>query len=225
MSLISMIQQLAFGALTSVFIFVVTLVGSLPLGAGICWVRMRSSKLCSLSAQLYISVMRGTPLMLQLLVIYFAPFYVFGVQVSASYRLISVLLAFVLNYAAYFAEIYRSGLMSIPQGQYEAAQMLGFTRWQCLRKIIMPQLARIVLPAITNEVITLVKDTSLAFVVSVSEMFTVAKGIVAAQRSMSAFVAAGVFYYLFNAVIAAIMSLLERRFDYLRSSCNENEVK
>lgn len=216
MTLLQISEQLFSGALTSVFIFVVTLLGSLPLAGVICWIRMRPSKICALSAQLYISIMRGTPLMLQLLVIYFAPFYIFGIQVSASYRLVSVLLAFILNYAAYFAEIYRSGLLSIPRGQYEAAQVLGFSSSQCFWKIIVPQVARIIMPSITNEVITLVKDTSLAFVVSVSEMFTVAKTIVAAQRSMTAFMAAGVFYYMFNALVAAAMAYLERRLDYLR---------
>ena len=126
-------------------------------------------------------------------------------KISKGYRMVAVILAFVLNYAAYFAEIYRSGIESMPVGQYEAAKILGYSRAQTFVKIILPQVIKRVLPAVTNEMITLVKDTSLAFVLTVTEMFTIAKQIAAAQASVAPLMAAGVFYYIFNLVVAMVM--------------------
>ena len=208
--------QLMGGMLTSVQIFVVTLVFSLPLGLVVAFGRMSANRVVRTIVKGYISVMRGTPLMLQLIVVYFAPYYVFGMKISKGYRMVAVILAFVLNYAAYFAEIYRSGIESMPVGQYEAAKILGYSRAQTFVKIILPQVIKRVLPAVTNEMITLVKDTSLAFVLTVTEMFTIAKQIAAAQASVAPLMAAGVFYYIFNLVVAMVMEHVEKRLNYYR---------
>ena len=154
--------------------------------------------------------------MLQLMVIYFGPFYILGVQISQSWKNMAVAIGFVLNYAAYFAEIYRAGIESIPVGQYEAAQVLGYSKAQTFVKIILPQVVKRVLPPVTNETITLVKDTSMAFTISIAEMFTVAKQIGAAQTSVVPLLAAGVFYYIFNLVVASFMEYLEKKTSYYR---------
>ena len=200
----------------SIVTLVLTLVFSLPLGMVLAFGRMARLKVLSFLTKLYISIMRGTPLMLQLIVVYFAPYYVFGMKISKSYRMIAVILAFVLNYAAYFAEIYRSGIESMPVGQYEAAKVLGYSRVQTFFRIILPQVIKRVLPAVTNEMITLVKDTSLAFTLSVMEMFTTAKALASSQVSMMPFVAAGIFYYVFNLVVAMFLEWLEKKLDYYR---------
>ena len=154
--------------------------------------------------------------MLQLIVVYFSPYYVFGMKISASYRFTAVILAFALNYAAYFAEIYRGGIESMPVGQYEAAQVLGYGRIQTFCRIILPQVVKRILPSITNETITLVKDTSLAFVLAVVEMFTAAKQIAAKDTTIMPLMAAGVFYYIFNLAVAAFMEYLEKKMSYYR---------
>lgn len=214
MTLEKMIMQLAGGMFVSIQIFVVTLLFSLPLGMVVAFGRMSKNKLIQMITKAYISVMRGTPLMLQLMVVYFGPYYLLGIKVSNSYRLIAVLIGFVINYAAYFAEIYRSGIQSMPVGQYEAAQMLGYSKSQTFFKIILPQVIKRILPSVTNEVITLVKDTSLAFTVSVMEMFTIAKALASSQASMIPFVAAGIFYYVFNFIVAVAMELIEKKLSY-----------
>ena len=212
----SMLLQLAEGMATSVAIFVLTLLFSLPLGVLVALARMSKSRLLSGLMRIYISIMRGTPLMLQLLVVFFGPYYLLRVNLGSGYRFPAVILAFVINYAAYFAEIYRGGIASMPRGQYEAAQVLGYSRAQTFAHIILPQVVKRVLPSVTNEVITLVKDTSLAFVLSVTEMFTIAKAIAAAEKTMIPYLAAGIFYYVFNFVVAMLMERLEHRLDYYR---------
>ena len=162
--------------------------------------------------------MRGTPLMLQIIVVYFAPYYMFRMKMGPGYRFPAVIIAFVINYAAYFAEIYRSGIESMPNGQYEAAQVLGYNKAQTFIRIILPQVIKRVLPSITNETITLVKDTSLAFTISIAEMFTVAKQIGAAQTSVMPLLAAGIFYYVFNLIVATVMEYIEKRLSYYRLS-------
>ena len=210
-----MLSMLGSGMLTSLVIFFVTLLFSLPLGLLVCFGRRAKNPVVRWIFRIYISVMRGTPLMLQLVVVYFAPYYLFGVSLGnlfgGNYRLIAVLIGFVINYAAYFAEIYRAGLESIPVGQYEAAQALGYSHPQTFCYIILPQLTRRVLPTVTNEVITLIKDTSLAYTVSVVEMFTVAKQISAAETDMTALFVAGLMYYVFNFLVAFGMERLEKR--------------
>ena len=154
--------------------------------------------------------------MLQLRVVYFGPYYLFHIKVGSSYRLMATFIGFVINYAAYFAEIYRSGIQAMPVGQYEAAQILGYTKMQTFFKIILPQVIKRILPSITNEVITLVKDTSLSFTLSVAEMFTIAKALAASQTNMIPFVAAGIFYYVFNLIVAVVMEWIEKKLDYYR---------
>lgn len=214
MSLQMIVTQLGEGMLTTIWIFVLTLLFSLPLGLLIAFGRMSGNWLLRNITRIYISIMRGTPLMLQLLVVYFGPYYIFGITISSSYRGYAVIIAFALNYAAYFAEIYRSGIASMPKGQYEAAKVLGYSRGQTFFTIILPQVIKRILPSVTNEVITLVKDTSLAFSIAYAEMFTQAKALAASQKSMVPFVAAAVFYYIFNFVVAVVMEYFEKKMDY-----------
>ena len=155
--------------------------------------------------------------MLQLLIIFYGPGIFFGANLWGSGdggRFTAALVAFVFNYACYFSEIFRGGIQSIPKGQYEAAQVLGFSKSQTYFRIILPQVFKRVLPAVTNEVITLVKDTSLAQVITVLEMFSAAKQIAAAEASVVPLVAAGVFYYVFNAIVEVIMNRIEKKMGY-----------
>ena len=214
MSLSVMLQQLASGMVVSVEIFVVTLLFSLPLGLLICFGRMSKNPAIRGIVSAYISVMRGTPLMLQLMVVYFGPYFIFGIRISMGYSLIAVFIAFSINYAAYFAVIYRGGIESMPVGQYEAAKVFGYGKTQTFVKIILPQVIKRILPSVTNEVITLVKDTSLAFSIAYAEMFSQAKALAASQKSMIPFVAAAIFYYVFNYVVAFIMEFFEKKMSY-----------
>ncbi len=150
------------------------------------------------------------------MVVYFGPYFIFGIRISMGYSLIAVFIAFSINYAAYFAEIYRGGIESISAGQYEAAKILGYNKMQTFFRIILPQVIKRILPAVTNEVITLVKDTSLAFVVAVAEMFTIAKQIASAQTTMMPFVIAAVFYFVFNLLVAIVMDKIEKKLNYYR---------
>ena len=209
-----MMSQLGSGMLISVEIFALTLIFSLPLGLFLSFGRMSKNIAVRNMSKVYISVMRGTPLMLQLPVVYFGPYYIFNISIKPSYRFIAVIIGFVLNYAAYFAEIYRGGIESMPVGQYEAARLLGYNKFQTFTKIIMPQVVKRILPSITNEIITLVKDTSLAFSIGVMEMFTTAKAIAASQKNMTAFIAAGIFYYVFNLLVAMVMEHIEKKMNY-----------
>ena len=198
----------------SIQLFLVTLIFSLPLGMVVAFGRMSKNRLLQGVVKAYISIMRGTPLMLQLMVVYFGPYYLFKIKITNSYRIWAAWIGFVVNYAAYFAEIYRSGIQSMPAGQYEAAKLLGYSKPQTFFKIILPQVIKRILPSVTNEVITLVKDTSLAFTISVLEMFAIAKALASSQTSLIPFVAAGVFYYLFNLVVAMAMDFAERKLAY-----------
>ena len=195
MNVLTMLRLLLSGMGMTALIFFVTLILSLPLGMGISFCRMSKNPVLRGITKVYISIMRGTPLMLQLLVVRYGPYFIFRAKLSDSYDLYAVLIAFVINYAAYFAEIYRSGIESIPQGQYEAARLLGFGKGRTFTMIILPQVIKRVLPSITNETITLVKDTSLAFTIGVIEMFTRAKQIAAAETSMLPYVFAGILYF------------------------------
>lgn len=216
MSLTTMLMQLSGGLLKSIGIFTWTLVFSLPLGLLVSFGRMSKNPLLRTFIKIYISIMRGTPLMLQLLVVFYGPYYLFEWSIGGPYRYIAILIGFSINYAAYFAEIYRSGIESMPLGQYEAAKILGYSKTQTFMKIIFPQVIKRILPSITNEVITLVKDTSLAFALVYMEMFSIAKQIAAAETSMMPFVIAGVFYYIFNLVVALAMEAIENKLRYYR---------
>ena len=210
----SITKQLAEGLLASLVIFFLTLLFSLPLG-----VLVAAGRMCKIApirwlVKFYISIARGTPLMLQLLVVFYGPYYLFGATLTTSYRFQAVIIGFALNYAAYFAEIYRSGIQAVPQGQHEAAKILGYSKIQTFFKIVFPQMAKNILPSVTNEVITLVKDTSLAFAISYTEMFTLAKQVAAAQTTIMPLFIAGVFYYIFNFVVAFVMEKIEKRMNY-----------
>ena len=201
----SITKQLAEGLLASLVIFFLTLLFSLPLGLLVAAGRMCKIAPIRWLVKFYISIARGTPLMLQLLVVFYGPYYLFGATLTTSYRFQAVIIGFALNYAAYFAEIYRSGIQAVPQGQHEAAKILGYSKIQTFFKIVFPQMAKNILPSVTNEVITLVKDTSLAFAISYTEMFTLAKQVAAAQTTIMPLFIAGVFYYIFNFVVMPIL--------------------
>lgn len=211
---VNIVAQLTAGMGWTLLLFALTLLFSLPLGLLVAFGRMSSWRPVRAVFTVIIAILRGTPLMLQLLVVFFGPYYIFGVRLAASYRFVAVVLGFSINYAAYFAEIYRAGIESIPAGQREAAQVLGYSRVQTFMKIILPQMIKRVLPPVTNEVITLVKDTSLAFVLTYTEMFTLAKQIAAASTSVMPLFVAGVFYFVFNAAVAFAMERIERALAY-----------
>ena len=212
----SITKQLAEGLLASLVIFFLTILFSLPLGLLVAAGRMCKIAPIRWLVKFYISIARGTPLMLQLLVVFYGPYYLFGATLTTSYRFQAVIIGFALNYAAYFAEIYRSGIQAVPQGQHEAAKILGYSKIQTFFKIVFPQMAKNILPSVTNEVITLVKDTSLAFAISYTEMFTLAKQVAAAQTTIMPLFIAGVFYYIFNFVVAFVMEKIEKRMNYYR---------
>ena len=213
MDLQAMLKMLGEGFLKTLEIFGLTLIFSLPLGLLVSFGRMSKNCIIRWIMKIYISIMRGTPLMLQLIVVYFGPHYLFHMSLRG-YDFAAVIIAFVLNYSAYFAEIYRSGIQSIPLGQYEAAEVLGYNKTQTFCKIIFPQMVKRVLPPVTNEIITLTKDTSLAFVLAYAEMFTLAKQVAAADASIAPLFVAGLFYYIFNYVVAFVMDSIERKLAY-----------
>ena len=214
MDLLTVIKQIASGFGSTLIIFFFTLLFSMPLGILVALGRMSKFKPLSILIQGIISVLRGTPLMLQLIVVFYGPYYLFGLKLSTSWRLYATLIGFSINYAAYFAEIFRAGIQSIPVGQTEAATVLGYTKAQTFLKIIFPQMIKRTIPPVTNEVITLVKDTSLAFVLAYQEMFTYAKQVSAAMSSLMPLFVAGVFYYIFNLVVTLFMNYIEKRLSY-----------
>ena len=216
LNILNILTQLSEGMLFSILIFSVTLILSLPLGLLVAFARMSKIEAIRIPASIYISIIRGTPLMLKLMVVYFGPYYIFGIKVVDNYRIIAALIGFVINYAAYFAEIYRGGIQSIGRGQYEAAKLLGYTKTQTFMVIILPQVIKRILPSITNEVITLIKDTSLAFTISVLEMFSRAKALASSSTSMVPFVVAACIYYVFNFIVEFIMNGIEKRLEYYR---------
>ena len=215
MSLMTMIVKMSEGLSKTCAIFFLTLLFALPLGMIVALLRMSKIRVVSAVTRFIINVLRGTPLMLQLLAVTYGPYYLFGTTVARN-KLIPVIIAFSINYAAYFAEIYRGGIESIPIGQYEAAEVLGYTRVQTFMRIILPQVVKRIMPSVTNEVVTMVKDTSLAFTVSYQEMFTIGKQIANSQTSFTPFLVAGVFYYVFNVIVAYLMGRIEKRLDYYR---------
>ena len=215
MTITAMITKMSEGLGRTCTIFGLTLLFSLPLGLIVAFLRMSKIKPVRYFAQVYISILRGTPLMLQLLVVAYGPFYLFGFSVSRN-KLVPIIIAFSLNYAAYYAEIYRGGIEAMPVGQYEAAAVLGYSKMQTFLRIILPQVVKHILPSITNEVITLVKDTSFAFTLAYQEMFSIGKQIANSQTSFMPFVIAGVFYYVFNMLVAFLMNRLENRLNYYR---------
>ena len=217
MSFGTMLQELTGGMWESIKIFFLTLLFALPLGLVVCAGRLSKHAWLKYLVSFLISVLRGTPLMLQLLVVYFFPYYLFGWSISG-WRYPAIIVGFSINYAAYFAEIYRSGIEAIPKGQWEAAEILGYTKQQIFFRVIFPQMLHIVLPSLTNEIITLVKDTSLAFSLSYMEMFTLAKQIAASNTTFMPFVISAIFYYVFNLLVTFVMGRLEKKMNYDKKS-------
>lgn len=215
MTLSTMLSAMGEGMLRSCAIFFLTILFSMPLGMVIMFLRRSRLRLVSGITKIYIAIMRGTPLMLQLLMWYFGPYYLFGMSIRG-YRFPAIIIGFSMNYAAYFAEIYRGGMETIPQGQYEAAEVLGYSKTQTFFKIILPQVIKAILPSVTNEIITLVKDTSLAFTLAYNEMFSLAKQIAASQTSFTPFIIAGVFYFVANYAVAFVMERIEKALDYYK---------
>ena len=215
MTIATMIQKMSEGLGRTCAIFFLTLLFSLPLGLVIAALRRSRFKPLQTVTRVFISIIRGTPLMLQLLAVTYGPFYLFGASVALN-KLVPIIVGFSVNYAAYFAEIYRGGIDSMPAGQYEAAAVLGYSRFQTFMRIILPQVVKRILPSITNEVITLVKDTSMAFTVAYQEMFSIGKQIANSQSSFMPFLIAGVFYYVFNSIVAFVMSRIEKAQSYYR---------
>jgi polar amino acid transport system permease protein len=208
-----MLEAMLQGSLVSIEVFFLTLVFALPLALPIALGRMSRNRVFSGAVNLYLLIMRGTPLILQLIFVYFAPYYLFGISYD---RFAAVVIAFVINYAAYFAEIYRGGIESIPRGQYEAAKVLGFTRTQTFFRIILPQVIKRILPSTANEVITLVKDTALAQTIGVAELFRVAQNASARQFSTLPIFIAGLFYFVMNWAVSALFTRFEKKMSYYR---------
>ncbi|MBQ2564916.1 MAG: amino acid ABC transporter permease [Oscillospiraceae bacterium] len=217
-----MCTQLLEGLEMTLIIFFLVVIFSLPLGLIVCFGRRSKFKPLSWIVRVFIDILRGTPLMLQLLVVMYGPYFLFGMRLNPTWRFTALIIGFVINYSAYFAEIYRAGIDSIPIGQYEAAEVLGYTNGQTFMKIILPQMVKRVIPPTTNEIITLVKDTSMAFVLATTppEMFTLAKQITAAGKmgrgvqSMLPLFIAGVFYFVLNAIVSWAMGKLEKKLAY-----------
>ena len=215
MTLTTKLSSMGEGMLRTCAIFFLTILFSMPLGMVIMFLRRSRFFIVREITKLYIAIMRGTPLMLQLLMWYFGPYYLFGMSIRG-YRFPAIIIGFSMNYAAYFAEIYRGGIETIPKGQYEAAEVLGYSKAQTFFKIILPQVMKAILPSVTNEIITLVKDTSLAFTLAYNEMFSIAKQIAASQTSFVPFIIAGVFYFIANYAVAFVMERIEKAFDYYK---------
>lgn len=210
-------------------VFGFTLLFSIPLGMVVALLKMCKFKPVSWLINVYILIMRGTPLMLQIITIYYAiPMMkvsdsVFlqnlfaGVDIkSASYQFNALIVAFALNYAAYFAEIFRGGIESIPKGQYEAAAALGMTRSQTFFRVVLPQVIKRIVPASSNEVITLVKDTSLASVIAYAEIFRKAKEQMVSYSNLTPLFIAGIFYFIMNAILTTVFAAVEKKLDYYK---------
>ena len=213
MTVSTMLTTMAEGMVRTCGIFFLTLLFSLPLGMIIMLLRRSRITIVSEVMKVLLAIVRGTPLMLQLLVWYFGPYYLFGISIRG-YRFPAIIIGFSVNYACYFAEIFRGGIEAIPVGQYEAAEVLGYNKSQTFFHIILPQMIKTILPSMTNEVITLVKDTSMAFTLAYNEMFSLAKQIAASQTSFTPFVIAGIFYFVANYLVAFGMERIKKAFDY-----------
>ena len=206
-----LIGQLLSGSVISLEVFFLTLIMSLPLGFLVALWRMSKVKVVRVLVDTYIQIMRGTPLLLQLLFFYFAPFYIFNASLP---RFASAILAFVLNYASYFGEIYRSGLQALDVGQKEAAKVLGFSKSYTFFHIVLPQVVKNVLPSVGNEVVTLVKDTALASTIGVVELFRLAQTASSREFSTMPIFIAGVFYFIMNYLVSRVFDILESKMQY-----------
>ena len=216
MGISQMLMKLAEGMATSCWIFGITLLFSLPLGMVIAFGLMSKKRIVQGITKIYISIMRGTPLMLQLMVVYFGPYYLFGIKISPFYRNIAVVIGFVLNYAAYFAEIFRGGILAIPKGQYEAAKMLKLSPFQTIRYIILPQVVKIVLPSIFNEIINLVKDSSLVYVLGVGDLLLESRTAANRDATLAPMFVAGAIYLILVGVVTVASKNIEKKFNYYK---------
>ena len=220
---VKMIITMLHGTVTSLEVFFLTLLFSIPLALPVSYGRMSRNKIISGITNFFLLIIRGTPLMLQLLVVYFGPGLLVrwlqtkGFQINFRWnRFAAAIIALTINYSAYFAEIYRGGIGSIPQGQYEAAKVLGYTQSQTFFRIILPQVLKRITPAMGNEVITLVKDTALVSVIGVSELLMVAKERQSALFSFWPLFIAGIFYFIMNWGVSFAFEKLEKKFDYYK---------
>lgn len=214
MSFIDVTKQMLEAAQYTLGLFFLTLLIAIPLGVVICACAMSKFKPLSYLAHTFIWVIRGTPLMLQVIIIFYGPGLILGIPMRE--RFLAAVIAFSINYAAYFAEIYRGGILAMPKGQYEASKVLGMSKWQTNRLIIFPQVAKRITPAMSNEVITLVKDTSLANIIGLAEIIMTAKNIVATKAIIWPLFYTGVFYLIFGGVLTLFFKWLEKRTDYYK---------
>ena len=225
----NVISNLGTGFLTSLILFTLTLVFALPLGLGISFCTMSKFKPLSYLSKIVVWILRGTPLMLQIFAIFYLPGLVFGMKwpqmntgwnwfdATFSTRFIAALVAFVINYAAYFSEIFRGGIQSISEGQYEAGQVLGMTRSEVFRKVILLQVVKRIIPPMSNEIITLVKDTSLANTISVYELIFEAKEFMVVNGLIWPLFVAGAFYLIFVGLLTVLLGKLEQKLDYFKA--------
>ena len=207
------------GFLATIKLFSLTLLFSLPLGLIICFGSMSKAHVVRIPIRFLIWVVRGTPLMLQLLIIYYGPGIFLGLNIwgtAGNGRFTAALVAFVFNYACYFSEIYRGGIQAIPVGQYEAAKVLGMTRWQTFKNVILLQLIKRIVPPISNEVITLVKDTSLARVIAVYEIIWNGQAFIKSSGIIWPLFYTGAFYLLFSGLLTLLFRYIEKKLSYFR---------
>jgi len=214
---LSVFLRLLAGFGNTVLLFAVTLVLALPLGLGVAFLSKSKVKVIKAITRFFISIIRGTPLVLQLILVFYGPPLLFGPGIGIQSRIIAAIVAFTINYAAYFSEIFRGGIESVARGQYEAGKVLGLTNKQIFKKIILLQVIKNVVPPIGNEVITLVKDTSLAQIIVVTELSYQANKLrVAAGGGLWPLIAAGIFYFVFNALVAFILRKVEKKLEYIK---------
>ncbi|MBR6399788.1 MAG: amino acid ABC transporter permease [Firmicutes bacterium] len=216
MTLQQWIPQMAVGCLLTLKLFIITIVLSMPLGLVLTFLYTSKNKALNKVVAFYILIMRGTPLLLQIFFVYFGLPYtpIIGKYLTISDRFTAGAVAFILNYAAYFAEIFRGGLLSVDKGQYEAAKVLGLTDMQTRFKIVLPQMFRISLPAVSNEAIILIKDTALITAIGLSDLLKVTKTIVNKTTNISAFLVAAIFYLIMSYVLTIVFRLLEKKFAF-----------
>jgi len=195
-------------------LFFVTLIFSIPLGLIVAFGSMSKFKPLSILTKGFVWIIRGTPLMLQVFVVFYVPSLVFNINIES--RELAVLIAFIINYACYFSEIYRGGIMAIPKGQYEACQVLGLKKSKAFLYVILPQVIKRIVPPMSNEIITLVKDTSLARVIGVIELIRSAEKLLSKYALVWPLFYAGAFYLIFNGILSFVLSLLEKKLDYYK---------
>ena len=208
---LNLLKILSEGLGTTLLIFLLTLGFGIPAGILVAVARNSKCKLVNLITKLYILIIRGTPMMLQIIFIYFAPYYLFKVTYD---RFVAIIIAFVVNYAAYFAEIFRSGILSIPKGQKEAAFTLGFSKTQTFFRILLPQIVKRILPAMSNEVISLIKTTSLAQIIGITEIFALAQKQASYQFSILPLCVAGLMYLVLCTIITYAFNKAEKKYSY-----------